>query len=80
MASTKAWVSGIATSAALSYVVMLMLRPDEVKIESMDKSFQNAKSKVSQVEVLKVAAHTDKPLYMLSKKEIDELLFSKREK
>lgn len=33
MASTKAWVSGIATSAALSYVVMLMLRPDEVKIE-----------------------------------------------
>lgn len=49
-------------------------------LQSMDKSFQNAKSKVSQVEVLKVAAHTDKPLYMLSKKEIDELMFSKREK
>lgn len=75
MMSTKAWVSGIASSAALSYVVMLILRPDEVKIESMDKSFQNNKSKVSQVEVLKAAAHSEKPLYLLSKKEIDELIF-----
>lgn len=57
------------------YIVAVFL----FMLQGMDKPFKNPEKR-SQIDVLQKAALSDKPLYMLSKKEIDEILFSKRDK
>lgn len=79
MMSLRPYVGGIAFTCFFSYMYVQMSRPDEVKSENIDKSLISPDNK-SQLEVLKAAAHSDKPLYMLSKKEIDQIIFSKRDK
>lgn len=81
--ATKGLIMFVAGSSAVLYIAIASFFPDEKKIKKLDRVDKSAVSpggKISPAEIIRIASSSDKPIYRLNKKEIDDLIQTDQKK